>query len=151
MFAPTGATLNRRSNPMARRRRHPSQRLVAQSVELGFAVPQVVMHRLGRMASAGGSPSAQDRREFARMGSEKVLAFYQSGTAFWTQVLRMQLQWSQELLAMGWASMFGARPRGPSSRAAGNAAARLVSAGLAPLHVTAVANARRLGAGRRPR
>jgi hypothetical protein len=130
---------------MSRRRRNPSQRLAAQAVELSFAAPQVVMHRVARMASAGSSSSARDRREFTRMGSEKVLAFYQSGTAFWTQVLRMQLQWSQSLLAMGWALAFGARPRG-RPRGAADAAARLVSAGLAPLHVTAVANARRLSA-----
>lgn len=131
---------------MARRRRNPSQRLAAQSVELALAAPQVVMHRLTRLASAGRSPSTSDRREFARMGSEKVWAFHQSGAAFWTQVLRLQLQWSQSLLAMGLALMFGARPRGPSSRAVRDAAARLASAGLAPLHVTAVANARRLNA-----
>ena len=129
---------------MAPRRRNPSQRLAAQSVELAWAAPQVVMHRLTRMASAGAQPSARDRREFARMGHEKVLAFYQSGMAFWAQMLRLQMQWSQSLLAMGWAMAFGARPRGPSSRVAGDAATRLLAAGLAPLHVTAVANARRL-------
>jgi hypothetical protein len=106
---------------MASRRRNPSQRLAAQSVELAWAAPQVVAHRLTRMANAGSQPSARDRHEFARMGHEKVLAFAQSGMAFWMQMLR-----------------------GPSSRAAGDAAARLLAAGLAPLHVTAVANARRL-------
>src|SRR5262245_6943036 len=131
---------------MAQRRRRSSERLAAQSVELAWAAPQVVMHRLTRMAHAGSKPSAHDRREFARMGHEKVLAFYQSGVAFWTQVLRLQLQWSQSLLTMGWAMAFGARPRGPSSRSAGEAAARLVSTGLAPLHIAAVANAKRLNA-----
>jgi len=129
---------------MPYRRRNPSQRLAAQTTELAWAAPQVVMHRLTRLANAGAQPSALDRREFARMGHEKVLAFYQSGMAFWTQMLRMQLQWSQSLLAMGWTMALGARPRGPTSRAAGDAAARLLAAGLAPLHVTAVANARRL-------
>jgi hypothetical protein len=127
-----------------RRQRKPVQRLAAQSVELAWAAPQVVMHRLARMASAGGSPSARDRREFSRMGSEKVLAFYQSGAAFWVQLLRLQIQWSQSLMAMGWAMAFGVRPRA-SSRAASDAA-RLAAAALAPLHVTAVANARRLNA-----
>ena len=129
---------------MPSRRRNPSQRLAAQSVELAWAAPQVVVHRLTRMANAGTQPSARDRHEFARMGHEKVLAFYQSGMAVWTQMLRLQMQWSQSLLTMGWAMALGARPRGPSSRAAGDAAARLLAAGLAPLHVTAVANARRL-------
>jgi hypothetical protein len=104
------------------------------------------MHRLVRMALAGGQPSAHDRSEFSRMGHEKVLAFYQSGVAFWSQMLRLQLQWSQSLLGMGWAMAWGARPRGTSARAAGDAAARLMSAGLAPLHVAAVANAKRLNA-----
>jgi len=127
-------------------RRNPSQRLAAQSVELAWAAPQVVAHRLSRMATAGTNPSALDRREFARMGHEKVLAFYQSGMALWAQMWRLQMQWSQSLLTMGWATALGARPRGLSSRAAGDAAARLLAAGLAPLHVTAVANARRLNA-----
>jgi hypothetical protein len=87
------------------------------------------------------------------MGHEKVLAFYQSGMAVWTQMLRLQMQWSQSLLAMAWAMALGARPRGPSSRAAGDATTRLLAAGLAPLHVAAVANARRLNgrSGRRMR
>ena len=131
---------------MVQRRRRPAQRLTAQSAELAWAAPQVVMHRLTRIAQAGSRPSAHDRREFARMGHEKVLAFYQSGVAFWTQLLRLQLQWSQSLLAMGWAVAFGARPRGVPSRAAGDAAARLLSASLAPLHIAAVANAKRLSA-----
>jgi hypothetical protein len=131
---------------MAQRRRKPSQRLAAQSIELAWAAPQVVMHRLSRMGQAGSRPSSHDRREFARMGHEKVLAFYQSGVAFWTQMLRLQLQWSQSLLAMGWAMAFGAPPGRVTSRAAGDAAARLMSAGLAPLHIAAVANAKRLNA-----
>ena len=138
---------------MATRRRNPSQRLAAQSAELAWAAPQVVLHRLARMASAGTQPSARDRREFTRMGHEKVLAFYQSGVAFWTQMLRLQMQWSQSLLTMAWAMALGARPRRPSSRAAGDATTRLLAAGLAPLHVAAVANARRLNgrSGRRMR
>ena len=75
---------------MASRRRNPSQRLAAQSVELAWAAPQVVAHRLTRMANAGSQPSARDRHEFARMGHEKVLAFAQSGMAFWMQMLRQQ-------------------------------------------------------------
>ena len=138
---------------MATRRTNPSQRLAAQSLELAWAAPQVVAHRLSRMATAGAQPSRTDRREFARMGHEKVLAFYQSGVAFWTHMLRLQMQWSQSLLAMGWTMALGGRPRGPSSRSAGDAAARMLAAGLAPLHVTAVANAKRLNArsGRRMR
>lgn len=132
----------------ARRRTHPSQRLAIQSMELALAAPQVVMHRLSRMAQAGASPSQRDRREFTRMGHEKVLAFYQSGAAFWGEVLRAQLQMTQSLFAIGWAMALGARPKGlPVANQ--RAAARALSAAVSPLHVTAVANARRLGGRKR--
>lgn len=131
-----------------RRKTHPSQRLARQSVELALAAPQVVMHRLSRMAQAGAAPSLSDRREFARMGHEKVLAFYQSGAAFWGELLRTQLRWTQSLFAIGWAMALGARPKLlPLHDARG--AARALSAAMAPLHVTAVANARRLGGRKR--
>lgn len=132
----------------AQRRAHPSQRLARQSVELALAAPQVVMHRMSRMALAGAAPSQRDRREFARMGHEKVLAFYQSGAAFWGEVLRAQLQMAQSLFAIGWAMALGARPKGLPL---GNqrATSRALSAAVKPLHVTAVANARRLGGRKR--
>jgi hypothetical protein len=131
-----------------RRSTHPSQRLARQSVELALAAPQVVMHRLSRMAQGGANPSLADRREFARMGPEKVLAFYQSGVAFWGELLRAQLRWNQSLFANGWAMALGARPKLlPLHDARG--AARALSAAVAPLHVTAVANARRLGGRKR--
>jgi hypothetical protein len=133
---------------VARRRAHPSQRLATQSVELALAAPQVVMHRLSRMAQAGATPSLRDRREFTRMGHEKVLAFYQSGAAFWGEVLRAQLQMAQSLFTIGWAMALGARPKG-LPLANHRAAARALSAAVAPLHVTAVANARRLGGSKR--
>jgi len=49
--------------------------LVAQSIDLGFAVPQVLAHRLYRM----------DPAEFYRMGSEKVVAFHQAWAAMAAQ------------------------------------------------------------------
>lgn len=84
------------------------------------------MHRTARMARAGASPSAHDRAEFARMGNEKVMAFYQSWTRMW-------------MAAMGsYMSFFR------SFGSAQAATARVLSAGLAPIHGKAVANARRL-------
>ena len=38
-----------------------------QAAELALAVPQVVAHRMARMALAGHSPSARDQREFQMM------------------------------------------------------------------------------------
>jgi hypothetical protein len=132
----------------ARRRAHPSQRLAKQSVELALAAPQVVMHRMSRMARAGAAPSQRDRREFVRMNHEKVLAFYQSGAAFWGEVLRAQLQLAQSMFSIGWALALGARPK---QLPLGNprAMARAASAAVKPLHLTAVANARRLGGTKR--
>lgn len=114
-------------------------------MELALAAPQVVMHRLSRMALAGAAPTQRDRHEFTRMGHEKVLAFYQSGAAFWGEVLRAQLQMAQSWFAIGWALALGVRPKGLPAGHSQRAAARAWSAALAPLHVTAVANARRLG------
>src|SRR6186713_835760 len=61
-----------------RRTSRNTQTLARQASELAFAVPQVMAHRLTRMALAGGKPNARDRREFHGMGQEKVLAFWQS-------------------------------------------------------------------------
>ncbi|HRP29208.1 MAG TPA: hypothetical protein PLG77_12335, partial [Burkholderiaceae bacterium] len=78
---------------MKARRRTPSQRLAAQAVELSLAAPQVVAQRVARMARGGAAPSTADRREFARMGTEKVAAFWQSwfamGMVAWQQSWRL--------------------------------------------------------------
>src|SRR5438128_1971363 len=66
--------------------------LVPVDSELAFAVPQVVAHRLTRMALAGPVLSARDRREFHGMGQEKVHAFWQSWFAMgWAWGEAMQL------------------------------------------------------------
>jgi hypothetical protein len=93
--------------------------------EMLTASGQVIGHRVTRMAVAGPKPSARDRREFTRMGSEKLQAAGQSG---WAMAAQMQTAW--------WRSWM-----------------QLMLAGLAPVHRTATANARRLGRipGRRSR
>ena len=62
-------------------RRRPSTSLSAKTAELALAVPQVVAHRLLRMAHAGPHLSARDRKEFARMVAEKNSAFGESWNA----------------------------------------------------------------------
>ncbi|MEJ6022077.1 hypothetical protein [Ramlibacter sp. PS4R-6] len=108
------------------RRTHSSARLARQSTELALAAPQVVMHRMARMATAGASPSARDRAEFMQMGSEKVLAFYQSWARMWMSALSNYMAFTRSFA---------------SAAAAGTS---VLSAGLAPVHSKAVANARRL-------
>lgn len=128
---------------MKTRRRSSSHRLAAQAVELSLAAPQVVAHRVTRMARAGAAPSAADRREFTRMGAEKVAAFWQSwfamGQSAWQQ------QWQLWAGLWSWPVARGTGRRTPA--AAGRlaeAASRVLAAGLAPVHGRAVSNAKRL-------
>jgi hypothetical protein len=111
------------------RRRH-STRLARQATELAVAVPQVVAHRLTRLALAGPILSARDRREFHTMGQEKVHAFWQSWFAMgWAMVEATQKAW----LAM----LSGARVPMLDTHA-------IAVRGLAPVHRAASANAKRL-------
>jgi hypothetical protein len=113
---------------MPTRRKPP--RLSRQATELAIAVPQVVAHRLARLALAGPVPSARDRREFHGMGQEKVLAFWQSWFAMgWAMLEASQLAWV--------AVLQGARVPLPDAHG-------ILSKGLAPVHRRATANARRL-------
>jgi hypothetical protein len=114
---------------MTTRRRAPSPLSLA-SAELALAVPQVVAHRMTRMALAGPVWNARDRREFQGMGQEKVVAFWQSWCAMgWAVTQAMQKAW----LAM----LQGARVPLIDMN---TVAAR----GLAPVQRRASANARRL-------
>lgn len=95
-----------------------------------MAVPQVMAHRLTRMALAGPRPNARDRREFHGMGQEKLLAFWQSWFGMgWAVVRAMQQAWI--------AALQGARMPLIDAQV-------ILSHGLAPVHRKATANARRL-------
>lgn len=116
-----------------------ANRTSRQAAELAWAVPQVVAHRVARMALAGPQPSARDQREFHRMGAEKLAAFQQSWLAMFTQAAL-----AQQRMAMGLMTAW-MRPWGlpqPSWMQAGQA---VLQAGLAPVHRRAVANTKRLG------
>jgi hypothetical protein len=77
---------------MPSRRR--STNLARQATELAVAVPQVMAHRLTRMALAGPVLSARDRREFHGMAQEKMHAFWQSWFAMgWAVLQGMQQSW----------------------------------------------------------
>lgn len=132
-----GRMTRRTAHPAARRTRNPGQRLAAQLGELAVAAPQVVAQRLFRMAAAGASPSASDQREMRLMGDEKLQAFQQSWMAMWSQAWRSQASLVHGLMTGGLAPWAG-------GRGAADAAARVLSAGVAPIHGKAVANARRL-------
>ena len=96
------------------------------AAELALAVPQVVAHRVARMAAAGPWPGASDRREFRTMGTEKIAVFNESWSAMWLHAWRAQLQFGLQLMHWWWS------------------AARIGEHGLKPVHRRAVANAKRL-------
>lgn len=131
---------------MPSRRKLTSRSLTAKATELAFAVPQVVAHRMTRMALAGPRLSPRDRKEFELMLAEKNVAFADSWQAMATHTARSQ----QALAASFFRSLLsmsrGGKPTSPGSAAQlQRAALEVLGKGLAPLHRKAVANARRLG------
>jgi hypothetical protein len=130
---------------MLARRTQRSMSVLAKSADLAVAVPQVVAHRVTRMAIAGPMPSARDRKEFKRMVAEKTSAFGEAWSAMAMQTLR-----ANQALAASWfrALWTPSLRRGPSAIAVTaelqRAAWGVLGKGMAPVHRKAVANARRL-------
>jgi hypothetical protein len=131
-------------------RRNRTTRAAKQAIELAFAVPQVVAHRTVRMAKAGTTPSLRDQREFWLMGSEKVLAFYQSWWAMLTEAGRINQQIMLSLWQAPWSGWMKPMPGLQSSATRlRNAMLDIAAKGAAPIHRRATANARRLSRSRR--
>jgi hypothetical protein len=131
---------------MPARRLRKAQSIARQATDLALAAPQVVAHRVARMAISGPLPSARDRREFERMSAEKTAAFTQAWAAMFAQAAR-----SNQSLASAWlqALMAPPGPKRASSAAAlatqwQGAALSVLDKGMAPVRRKAVANARRL-------
>lgn len=121
---------------MPRRRRSRAISNATKLMQLGMAAPQVVAHRVTRMASAGRNPSARDRREFTGMVVEKQIALMQAWAGMATATLQMQQRW--------WLAAFGGRA--PSLRQYADA---VTARGIAPFHRKAVSNSKRLARSRR--
>jgi hypothetical protein len=142
--------------------------LALKTGEMLAASAQVITHRTSRMVSAGTSPNARDRKEFRRMGLEKVEAAGESAWAMAEQMGRTQLDlglkaW-QDMAQAGaaWMSVASSRslPQAlakqthlvntvtrsvKSAQRLSDATARVTSRGLKPVHTKATANAKRLG------
>lgn len=127
-----------------RKRKTPSW--MTQAAELGVAVPQVVAHRLTRMALAGPLPSARDRKEFERMVAEKNAAFGESWNAMARQCLRANQGLAASFLQALWSppALRSGRKSGAVATQVQHAALGILGKGLAPVHRKAMANARRL-------
>ena len=131
---------------MPTRRRRKSKSLVAQSLELGIAAPQVIAHRVARMASAGTSPSARDRAEFHRMGIEKIAAANEAWTAMATQAFLENQELALTFMQALWFPWIRPTPTVRSvSRQMNRAAVGILGKGMAPVRRRAAANAKRLG------
>jgi predicted component of type VI protein secretion system len=119
--------------------------LATQAAELAFAVPQVVTHRITRMAMAGQVPSARDRKEFDLMVAEKNAAFAQSWLAMANQsVMANQALSATWLRAMCSPIGIGAPSVATVLNQVHGATLGVLGKGLAPVHRKAVANAKRL-------
>ena len=121
-----------------------SSSLVTKLAELSFAAPQVVAHRLARMALSGQTLSKRDKKEFDLMVAEKRLAFGQSWNAMAVEATR-----ANQALAMSFFKSFWTPTgRKPSVRAVSSqiqrSAVGVLSKGVEPIHRKAVANAKRL-------
>ena len=130
---------------MAIRRTRKSKALAVKSLELAIAVPQVVAHRVTRMALAGPTLSDRDRKEFQMMVNEKHAAFAQA----WSDMAMHAFRANQALMASMLRSFFTPfsykRPSAASAAAqVQNAAIGVLGKGSAPVHRKAVSNARRL-------
>ena len=114
-------------------------------MELGFATPQVIAHRLMRIAAAGPRPSARDWSELWLMGTEKIDAFSESWNAMLLELFRANLAFA---LSFGPHLWFPRPMTARSSRAATRhfqrTALAALAKGVAPVRRRAVANARRL-------
>jgi hypothetical protein len=132
------------------------------------ASAQVIGHRTQRIAAAGHQPGLRDRREFARMGLEKLEAAGESWWAMGQQLATMNWQlvvraWQDAASAgMAWIAFGSSRTlpqlmqrqvalsrswtrSAQSAAEVSHAAAHVAGKGLKPIHARATANARRLG------
>lgn len=124
---------------------HHARTTALQALDLALATPQVVAHRVTRMALAGPMPSPRDRKEFQGMVAEKHAAFTQAWLAMNAQALVAQ----QALLTTMWRNVWAPPwlPRPSPAQAAlqlRQTGASILAKGLEPVRRKAVANAKRL-------
>lgn len=118
--------------------------------EISLAAPQVIAHRSSRLANAGSSPSASDRKEFIRMGQEKAEAIGESvlamGFRLWQAQQTMATVWVRQWVEQtsGWWALPWQTPRWPSHRQIDRTTSSLARLGMAPVHRRVTANAKRL-------
>jgi hypothetical protein len=114
-------------------------------MELAIAVPQVVAHRVTRMALAGPKISDRDRKEFQMMVIEKQVAFAQAWGDMAIQAFRANQALAASMVRLFFAPFLLKKPSSALVAAqVQNATIGVLSKGLAPVHRKATSNARRL-------
>ena len=127
-------------------------RLTRDAAQMATAVPQVVLHRVSRMMTAGVVPNRRDQDEFYRMGAEKVAAFGESWAAMSMQTMAAQQQFMGWWVQTWWQVALGGWTNPPTFQHLSHSAQRrwmnsvldVAARGMAPVHRRAVANAKRL-------
>jgi hypothetical protein len=114
-------------------------------MELALAVPQVVAHRVTRMALAGPKLSDRDRKEFQMMLDEKHAAFAQAWSDMAMHAFRANQAFTASMLRFVFTPFSYKKPSAASAAAQlQKAAIGVLRKGLAPIHRKGVSNARRL-------
>lgn len=129
---------------MTTRRNRKSLSLAAKTTELALAAPQVVAHRVARMAMAGPVLSRRDRKEFQLMGAEKMAAFAASWNAMALQTISANQALATTFFTAFWSPAAWRNPTGRAAAQLHSAVLGVLGKGLAPVHRAATANARRL-------
>jgi len=137
-----------RGSKMITKRRNSAISLAHKNMELMVAVPKVVTHRLMRMAAAGPQVSSRDRQEFQRMGSEKLWAFTSSWQAMAFRAFQINQTLMLSMIHSVWTPWWIGVKNTSRARQSHNALISILSHGIAPIHRTATANARRLASHR---
>jgi hypothetical protein len=113
--------------------------------EVAMTAPLVMANRLLRMTAAGSSPGARDRREFTRMGQEKVDAASESMMAAGMAVFEANLKLWQSLVPMFWGGTAASSP--VLARKLFESGIQVAARTFAPGHAKVMSNGRRLGRG----
>ena len=135
---------------MARSRKTSAAKLMEQVASLSTSAPQVVAHRMARLAVAGPVLSARDRKEFTGMVAEKQLAFAQSLRGMWVAGWQVnQVLWLAYMRSLSPGQAFKPMAGAQWLGQAGRGGLAVLSKGLDPIERKAASNARRLAGGRR--
>src|SRR5450755_2703145 len=103
---------------MATRRTRKSKSLTVKSMELALSVPQVVAHRVTRMAVAGPKLSDRDRKEFQMMVNEKRAAFAQAWRDMAMHAFRANQAFTASMLRFFFTPFSYKKPSAPSAPSA---------------------------------